>query len=1042
MNETRVSVELQQRLLFRRPEEFQFPWAGEPLPGWAWWPVTAMALLLGLLVVILFYRREARAIGALAASGLGALRALVYCLLAWAFLLPAWEESVVRTETRQLEGRILVLFDTSGSMTKLADGPTGAPTRQDKVLALLENKGRWLDPLLANGVVDFHRFGRFLDENGLRLGKDGVRSLEEIARMEADRRKSDEARLALEEARLTGRSSISAADTANTPQAGSTSASRPIHSALWQSWLKPGSDATPPPEWDEAGREWLASLIRDGKARVLADEFNGTNPADSLARLLERDDDPMIQGIIVVTDGRATETSSGGMDRVASTAKGRGIPILVIGVGEESKNRQTRTDIVDVRVPPRVEPEDRFRVAFEATGANRAGEAIGPADATLEITRIRRKADGSEEPLDIQLEEPPPPVEKGVPRLNQQSDKPRERISLGRKVTVPFKGEPVRFDDSNPPRVEVGFVIDADTMGRAAGMEAELKNKRWEIAETVDSELRIVARLKKPAGEPKPDFVTRGPARLKVVRRPLRVLFVAGAAGREYQFLRTLFSRETEKKRALLSILLQLPPGAATRRANIVQDVPKERLLENFPVRFTPSGDESKDDSTDLASFDSIVMFDPDWTQLDGSQLANLRLWVDNGGGLVVVAGPVNMLTLARPGNDAEKFKPVIDLLPVRPKDNRIEAAERTPDSPWPLLFDAASPELDFLRLSDDPTRGVERDWNDFFEGSTPKGFFSYYPVEEEKRGALVVGRFGDPRAALRTGKRHPWLVVTAPASGRRVVWLGSDETWRLRMYQEAFHERFWTKLVRWSASGGKTRIIPYLRNPYRADRPVEFEVKIEDRSGQPLTVPPGRSDSPRVALTAPEGIAPTDYPAMVPLEPIPGRKGLFRGTANLPKAGAYEAVVEVPSTKDRSAGQFLIVDTPPDPESRDPRPDPETWRRLASNFSTIRDRLDPTKGEEVASALMAGPETGDDRKLVFPLARAESIPACFRSEKREEVRKLPGTTRVDDLWDQGIVLASSTWFSSRPLVIPYLLLTVVGLLSLEWSLRKLARLA
>ena len=62
MNETRVSVELQQRLLFRRPEEFQFPWAGEPLPGWAWWPVTAMSLLFGLLVVILFYRREARAI--------------------------------------------------------------------------------------------------------------------------------------------------------------------------------------------------------------------------------------------------------------------------------------------------------------------------------------------------------------------------------------------------------------------------------------------------------------------------------------------------------------------------------------------------------------------------------------------------------------------------------------------------------------------------------------------------------------------------------------------------------------------------------------------------------------------------------------------------------------------------------------------------------------------------------------------------------------------------------------------------------------------
>jgi hypothetical protein len=409
--------------------------------------------------------------------------------------------------------------------------------------------------------------------------------------------------------------------------------------------------------------------------------------------------------------------------------------VLVVGVGEDRKVKQTRTDIVDVRVPPRVEPEDRFRIAFEATGSNRAGETIGNAEASLEITRVRRKADGTEEPLDIMLEEPPPPVEKGVPSFGAASEKPRELINLGRKVTLPYQGDPVRFDDSNPPRVEVGFIVDADAIGRAAGRDEDLKKKRWEIAETKDSELRIVARLKKPAGEPIPDMLTRGPARLKVERRPLRVLFVAGAAGREYQFLRTLFSRETEKKRAQLSILLQLPPGSTSRRPNIVQDVPKERMLESFPAQFTPTASESMTDPTNLASFDSIVMFDPDWNQINATQLANLRQWVDNGGGLIVVAGPVNILALARPGNDQDKLKPILDLLPVRPRDSRIDASDRQPDSPWPLIFDAASPELDFLRLSDDPTRGVERDWTDFFEGSTPKGFFSFYPVDEEKRG-------------------------------------------------------------------------------------------------------------------------------------------------------------------------------------------------------------------------------------------------------------------------------------------------------------------
>lgn len=1041
MNESRISVELQQRMLFRRPEDFPFPWPGEPAPAWAWWPVTALALLAGLVVVILFYRREAVAIGSLAASALGSLRCLVYGLLAWAFLLPAWEESIIRTETRQLEGRILVLFDASGSMTKRSDGPPGSPTRQDKVLALLENKGRWLAPLIGNGKLDLYRFGRFLDEKGLRIDSEGVRSLEEIARIEAERRKKEEIRLAMEEARLTGRP-VSPPATKPGEVAVAAAPARPPHPSLWSVWLKPGSEGVNPPEWDDSGRDWLAELAKDGKARLAAEEFNGTNPADAISRLLEREDDQMIQGLIIVTDGRSTEESTGGAERAAATARARGVPVMVVGVGEDTGARLTRTDIVDIRVPPRVEPEDRFRVAFEATGTNRAGEAINPADSVLEVTRVRRRADGVEEPLDIILEEPPPPVEKGVPRQTTESDKPREKVSLGRKVSIPYKGDPARFDDSNPPRVEVGFIIDADTLGRAAGADEAMKNKRWEIMETGDSELRIVARLKKPAGELAPEWVTRGPARLKVIRRPLRLLFVAGAAGREYQFLRTLFSRETEKKRALLSILLQLPPGASTRRANIVQDVPKERLLENFPVRFTPAADETRDDPTDLASFDSIVMFDPDWNQFDGSQLANLRQWVDNGGGLVVVAGPVNMLTLARPGTDQEKLRPILDLLPVRPKDSRIEAAERTTDSPWPLVFDAASPELDFLRLSDDPSRGVERDWIDFFEGSTPKGFFSYYPVEEEKRGALVVGRFGDPRAALRSGKKQPWLVVTAPASGRRVVWLGSDETWRLRMYQEAFHERFWTKLVRWSASGGKTRIIPYWRNPYRSDRPVEFEVKIEDRAGQPLTVVPGRSDGPRVALTAPDGISPTDYQSVIPLEPIPGRKGLFRGSVPLGKPGAYEAVVEVPSTKDRSTGQFVIVDSPPDPESRDPRPDPESWRKLASTVSTVRERMTSTSLDGLAAALLPGPERGDDRKLVFPLSRAEAVPSCFRPEKREEIRKLPGATRIEDLWDRGLVLASSTWISDRPLMIPYLLAAIVGLLGLEWSLRKLARLA
>jgi len=129
-----------------------------------------------------------------------------------------------------------------------------------------------------------------------------------------------------------------------------------------------------------------------------------------------------------VEAGEAEWSLPSGNYRVYVEVYERGVPVLVEVKDIHSRTRQTRTDIVDVRIPPRVEPEDRFRVAFEATGTNRPGDPIGPADASLEITRVRGKPDGSEESVDIHLEEPPPPVEKGVPGLAPQADKPRERI--------------------------------------------------------------------------------------------------------------------------------------------------------------------------------------------------------------------------------------------------------------------------------------------------------------------------------------------------------------------------------------------------------------------------------------------------------------------------------------------------------------------------------------------------------------------------------------------------------------------------------------
>lgn len=134
----------------------------------------------------------------------------------------------------------------------------------------------------------------------------------------------------------------------------------------------------------------------------------------------------------------------------------------------------------------------------------------------------------------------------------------------------------------------------------------------------------------------------------------------------------------------------------------MVQDIPPEKLLTRFPDLFDSTTVDPNEKIYDLASYDVIVAFDPDWKQVNDLSMNLLRTWVDKGGGLIVIAGPLHTLELARPGAEKEKLKPILDLYPVVLKDIRIEEMDRKPDSPKPLRFDGATPEMEFLRLDED----------------------------------------------------------------------------------------------------------------------------------------------------------------------------------------------------------------------------------------------------------------------------------------------------------------------------------------------------
>jgi hypothetical protein len=315
--------------------------------------------------------------------------------------------------------------------------------------------------------------------------------------------------------------------------------------------------------------------------------------------------------------------------------------------------------------------------------------------------------------------------------------------------------------------------------------------------------------LKATADEPKKESDPQAqPAKV------LRVLLFAGAPTRDYQFLRSFVVREIERNRAQVSICLQ-PPSESARKPGIIQDVDPKRMLDQFPDRYQAKDTEAEERARDLANYDVIVAFDPDWTALKPEQQAILTKWVEQGGGLIVVAGPVNTMNLVRPAT-AKKVQGIADLYPVVLDDVRLVELKLPNDKPKKLNFPKTRFEYKFLKLDPDG-KGRFAGWQEFFTGlkdpekaqdstAVVRGFYSYYPVKNVKAGAVVLATLDEPAAKMGDGEEQPFLVSRVVKKGS-VLYISSGETWRLRQHNPAFHERFWSELLREvSNSGGEVK--------------------------------------------------------------------------------------------------------------------------------------------------------------------------------------------------------------------------------------------
>jgi hypothetical protein len=1027
-------VQQESEFVFRRlTETLKIPGFTQEVSGLWWLLVLGVVLVVAFGLVVWMYARDSRSVRWYWALPLGLLRLTVYALLAIAFLMPA-KQNYDRVEKHS---RVLVVIDVSDSMAQLSDEAVRSSskpvTRLGKIVDFLsDEKIGFIQKLIEKNPVLVYRVGNRLDEEVQTFEKGADGSAVPIFRApsaEGEVRKmaghpwanTDWAAFASYDFKpwlLRGLNDEGATKVkAHAQWEGDT-----IGNAEWaQRWYDKKDEAYPSDLSPDDKTTLLANrdklLARLDVARSIS---SATNIPDSLLALVNRESGNMVQGMIVFSDGQSNLGNDAVLQDLRIRSTREQIPIFTIGIGSERKSINVR--ITDVQAPELTPPDEPWKVIVEQDGEGLTGQK-----AKIE--------------LEVQL----PKVETLVRLPVEAGYLPGEPPHAQAEILIDPEKVPESFKNKDNPKA----LMEGEWRVRAVTprVDGETFNEKEHVSEWVT---------------------------VKVQQKPQRVLLMCSAPNRDVQFLITQLLRD----KADLSLFIQ-NDGGTNGKVNLLEDA--DRQLQRFPDKLRIDeipNEQASDKWYNLARYDVILAFDVDWDQFTKEQIDLVRTWVDlQAGGIAFIAGNIYTKHLARPNED--KFRGLTDILPVFPGDPDLAAAKRSATQPWRLEFENLGGDLEFMRLDDTVASDkLEVGWERFFTGRDDKdekarmlrGFYNYFPVREMKPVATPIARYPDPNAIkLPDGKSPPWLAVMQYGQGKS-AWIGSPELWRLRQYKEEYHQRFWTKFIRYLGSGSRRKQTQRGRILMGAQVPIGGYVRVTAQVLDPSLKPIPQNQEPKITLRPVEfdkypaeiekmnneaqiSAAKAKYHArftheyrMNPKKGAEDWQGYFQRsqlvTAEKFPPGAWRAEVEIPSSTDTLKYKFSIRQS--NPELDVSRPD---FKALYQMASVVTDVLPRITDNSVATRLQnAAPVGTDGKRLTFKFADEESIkliPECMKSEPRT-IRNLG---KVEDYWDKGFELPTwmTQWLTGktdRPMKIGALLFLVVGLLSLEWLIRKLLKLA
>ena len=321
-------------------------------------------------------------------------------------------------------------------------------------------------------------------------------------------------------------------------------------------------------------------------------------------------------------------------------------------------------------------------------------------------------------------------------------------------------------------------VVVATREVRIGGDATEVTIEWQDLTAEVPGRFLFRAEIEPPTGEPAVPERHSKSAPVEVLGERLRLLLLAGAPSHEFQILRNLLIRD---KTIDVSCWLQ------SADEKFPQDGDEEVRIDALP-----------DGRQALDPYDVVVLIDPNHERLTARFCQDLQQHVVEGGcGLWWVCGEKFSLDAMREGATT---RPLAELLPIVPD---IEYAERKIIGfgvafkyPNPYVLAPEGEE----GLGAKVTRIAEtKDQSRLLWGRLP-GFHFWFPAQRLKPIAIPIAEHPNPD--FRSGGRNMPLIAMQSVGAGRVLFTGTDETYRWRsLYQDAY-DRFWVNGIRFLFEG------------------------------------------------------------------------------------------------------------------------------------------------------------------------------------------------------------------------------------------------